>query len=158
MQIEFLFLHNEKRVALIGHSQGCKFAQYFLHWAEGVHGKEWIDKHVQMVIALGPPWSGAPKTVRASIAGDSMGLPTFILFGDDYLLAMGRTYSSTLWLLPHLENRRCININSEAAPLTFTKKHWKEVLPEYSEVMHFFYFQEQCKNINPTFIRTSKDT
>ena len=135
MQIEFLVLLNEQKVALIGHSQGCKFCQYFLHWAEDNFGKEWIDNNVQMVIALGPPWTGAPKTVRASLSGDSMGLPTAFLFGDDYLVSMGRTFSSTLWLLPYITHQTCVNINSEDSPMEFKPKHWKDVMPSHCEVI-----------------------
>ena len=139
MQIEFLFLHNERPVALIGHSQGCKFAQYFLHWAESnpAMGKAWIDTHIKMVVALGPPWTGAPKTARALISGDSMGLPTFILFGDEYVLSMGRTFSSPLWLLPQKHHEECVYINTAETPAAYNKTNWNKVLPLHHEVPPF---------------------
>ena len=127
--VEYLHELNDERVVLIGHSQGCKFGQFFLHWAEEKLGREWTDKHVQSFIPMGAPWAGASKVVRALVSGDSMGLPTAFLFGNRYMVALVRALSGSLWLIPRCESHHYYQEGDE-----FVKKHWKDVLPEMSEV------------------------
>eukprot|EP00339_Tiarina_fusa_P013465 CAMPEP_0117017128 /NCGR_PEP_ID=MMETSP0472-20121206/13423_1 /TAXON_ID=693140 ORGANISM="Tiarina fusus, Strain LIS" /NCGR_SAMPLE_ID=MMETSP0472 /ASSEMBLY_ACC=CAM_ASM_000603 /LENGTH=747 /DNA_ID=CAMNT_0004721417 /DNA_START=252 /DNA_END=2492 /DNA_ORIENTATION=+ len=128
--VEYLFEVNEERIALIGHSQGCKFGQYFLHWIEAEIGREWIDKHIQSFIALGAPWAGASKVVRAMISGESMGLPTQFLFGNRFMVALVRSLSSSPWLLPQGDtmNEHFFEEDDENV-----KKHWEETLPTLCE-------------------------
>lgn len=59
-----------------------------------------------------------------------MGLPTTFLFGTRYLVAMSRTFSSSLWLLPFGENGDCVYFDENG---TFRKEHWNLVLPMYDE-------------------------
>ena len=134
--IENLVELRKEKVALVGHSQGCKFIQFFLHWAETTLGTQWIDDHVELFIALGAPWKGSPKAVRALLTGDSMGVPQG-LYKSEYIHSMMRTFSSVLWLLPWEEHEKCIHLPGESEP-----KSWKEVLPEHFPVTsrHFPFF------------------
>ena len=99
-QIEILHLANREKVLLMGHSQGGKFIHYFLHWIADNAGRDWIDQHIEGMVGLGIPWTGAPKSLRTIVSGDSMGLPTFFLLGSGYMLSMSRTFSSVPWLFP----------------------------------------------------------
>jgi pimeloyl-ACP methyl ester carboxylesterase len=146
-----LVLVNNQKVALIGHSQGCKFGQYFLHWIEDTIGKEWIDRNVEQFIAVGPPWVGAPKVVRALMTGDSMGLPTQVLLGDKWMVAMSRTFSSCPWLLPFGSLDHCISFKTEGA------KHWREVLSKESEVYYFSNLPLTNFDLSNIFVKTFSD-
>jgi len=147
--IEYLHDVNNQRVALVGHSQGCKFAQYFLHWAEDHLGKEWIDAHIETVIAIAPPWIGAPKVVRALITGDSLGLPTQVLLGDKWMVAMTRTFSSCPWLLPYGNLDHCIHFKNDGP------KHWRDILSKESET--FNSFMEKYYDSCPYLTQTTPD-
>ena len=78
------------RVLLLGHSMGNKFIHYFLFWAEANLGRAWIDAHVRCFVAVGAPWIGAAKSLRALLTGDAMGLDLFLNY--DETLAMSRNF------------------------------------------------------------------
>lgn len=91
---------NNKRVVLLGHSLGTRVVQYFLRWAadQPDMGREWIDQNVETFIAVGPIFLGAPKTFRAMITGERMGLEAF-LFPEEGV-ALNRRIGSIPWMFP----------------------------------------------------------
>ena len=62
-----MFELNNERVVLMGHSLGTRCTQYFLEWAKTTIGQSWLDKYIHAFLALGPPFLGAPKSVRGII-------------------------------------------------------------------------------------------
>ena len=98
-KIELFYHINDKtRVMLLGHSMGNRVAQYFLKWVKENYGQEWIDMHVQSLVALGGPFLGAAKTVRAVVLGDALGLEFFVTPHEARLMA--RCSASLPWLFP----------------------------------------------------------
>lgn len=65
------------QVVLLAHSMGCRCVQYFLHWVSHAH-PSFLAEHIHAFLALGPPFLGAPKTIRSLIVGDAMGLEVSI--------------------------------------------------------------------------------
>jgi hypothetical protein len=52
---------------------GNRCIQYFLRWATQRY-PNFLEENVHAFLALGPPFLGAPKTIRSLIVGDAMGL------------------------------------------------------------------------------------
>ena len=97
--IEDIVAQNEGRgVILVPHSMGVRTAQYFLAHAESHHGREWIDKHVHLLMPLGGPFLGAPKSVRGLLSGERLGLEAFL--SEDDGLALARHIGATPFLFP----------------------------------------------------------
>jgi hypothetical protein len=99
---------NKSPVVLMGHSMGNRVIQYFLNWVlhtDPTNGRKWIsnngtqhtscmvDDHTGVVtlnaergtddtvhtfIAVGAPWLGASKTIRALATGEKFGLDAFL--------------------------------------------------------------------------------
>ena len=94
---------NEERVVLMAHSMGNRNVQYFLQWivAQEEYGQTWVDQNVHAFFALGPPFLGASKTVRAVVSGDCMGLEVFLTPEEGRLMARGS--ASLPWLFPMQE-------------------------------------------------------
>jgi phospholipid:diacylglycerol acyltransferase len=61
---------NNEKVVILGHSMGCKVIHYFLLWVKERFGQKWIDKNIHAMCALGPPFLGAPKSIRTVVSGD----------------------------------------------------------------------------------------
>ena len=57
----------------MAHSMGNRCVQYFLHWLK-LSDPSFLDQNIHSFLALGPPFLGAPKTIRSLIVGDAMGL------------------------------------------------------------------------------------
>eukprot|EP00339_Tiarina_fusa_P000423 CAMPEP_0117012128 /NCGR_PEP_ID=MMETSP0472-20121206/10276_1 /TAXON_ID=693140 ORGANISM="Tiarina fusus, Strain LIS" /NCGR_SAMPLE_ID=MMETSP0472 /ASSEMBLY_ACC=CAM_ASM_000603 /LENGTH=1021 /DNA_ID=CAMNT_0004715123 /DNA_START=120 /DNA_END=3184 /DNA_ORIENTATION=- len=96
-KIQFMREQNNERVVLMAHSMGNRCAQYFLSWLRK-HDPEWTDKNIHAFMALGPPFLGASKTIRATISGDCCGLEAFLTQEEGR--AMHRKLGSVPWLLP----------------------------------------------------------
>eukprot|EP00211_Chloroparvula_japonica_P000658 CAMPEP_0119157688 /NCGR_PEP_ID=MMETSP1310-20130426/52882_1 /TAXON_ID=464262 /ORGANISM="Genus nov. species nov., Strain RCC2339" /LENGTH=1683 /DNA_ID=CAMNT_0007150307 /DNA_START=39 /DNA_END=5090 /DNA_ORIENTATION=+ len=88
---------NKKKVVLMGHSMGCRCIQYFLTWAEAT-SPGWVDENVHAFLALGPPFLGAPKAIRACLSGDCMGLEVFLTPEEG--LTFAQACGSGPWLFP----------------------------------------------------------
>ena len=131
LAVEYLYAVNGERIAFVAHSAGCKLGQYFLHWMEQIEGRQWIDKHLQTLIAVGPPWLGAPKAIRTILAGDSLGLPTSVVLGNRCMAALFRSFSSSLWMAPFGEIEECCyyRVGKETV-----QRHWNSVLSEEHQV------------------------
>ena len=96
-KIEFMREQNKERVVLMAHSMGNRCTQYFLTWVNENH-PGWTDKNVHAFLALGPPFLGASKSVRAVITGDCCGLDAFLTLEEGR--AVNRGLGSVPWLLP----------------------------------------------------------
>jgi hypothetical protein len=89
---------NNERVVLMAHSMGNRCVQYFLQWVVTNYDRSWIDENIHAFLALGPPFLGAPKSVRAVISGDCMGLEMFLT--DEESRTMARGSAALPWLFP----------------------------------------------------------
>lgn len=93
---------NNSSVVLLCHSMGCKTAHYLLNFVlyrlGAVDGQKWLDKHIHSYVPVGAPHVGAPKSVRAIIDGDKMGLDAFL--DDSEGMVFGRSLGSGPWLFP----------------------------------------------------------
>jgi Lecithin:cholesterol acyltransferase len=65
-------------------------------------GQQWLNEHVHSFVAIGAPWLGAPKAIRALISGESFGLDAFL--DPELLAAWGETLGSSLSLIPYAGN------------------------------------------------------
>lgn len=98
-KIEKLYTSNGNTpVVMVCHSLGCKTGHYFLNYVEEQHGQSWIDKYIHTFLPVGAPHLGAPSAIRSLVAGEKMGLDTFL--SDAESLAFGRTIGSGPFLLP----------------------------------------------------------
>ena len=82
--IEELYAENQGcKVVIIGHSMGCKMTHYFCRWVathplgKARGGVQWLEKHIESMVALGGPFLGAPCSDRSTILGNKMGLDLF---------------------------------------------------------------------------------
>ena len=91
LRIEYMRLSNRERVVLLAHSMGNRVTQYFLQWIldQPELGQEWIDVNIHAFFALGPPFLGATKCVRAVVSGDCMGLEVFLTAEEGRQMARG---------------------------------------------------------------------
>ena len=97
MKIEFMRIQNKEKVVILGHSMGNRCAQYFLSWADKNY-PGWLDENVHAFLAMGPPFLGASKTLRAVVSGDCCSLEAFLTPKEGR--AMHRALASVPWLLP----------------------------------------------------------
>ncbi|KAL6052470.1 DDHD domain-containing protein [Balamuthia mandrillaris] len=96
--VETLYENNQKqKVVIIAHSMGNRVVSYFLH-AMAKTEKEWLDKHIYAWTAIGAPWLGSPKALRAVISGEKGGLSAFL--SDEEALKLQRSCGSVPWLFP----------------------------------------------------------
>jgi hypothetical protein len=91
---------NGNKVVIIAHSLGTRAIHYFLRRIKDKRGREWISNNIENWIALGPLWLGAPKSIRALVTGERMGLDDFLYLEEG--LELSRTCGSTCWMLPYL--------------------------------------------------------
>eukprot|EP01124_Arcella_intermedia_P023713 TRINITY_DN3825_c0_g1_i1.p1 TRINITY_DN3825_c0_g1~~TRINITY_DN3825_c0_g1_i1.p1 ORF type:complete len:984 (+),score=206.70 TRINITY_DN3825_c0_g1_i1:18-2969(+) len=104
-------------IVLIGHSMGNRIIQYFLLFVEINFGRKWIDEHIYSWVAVGAPWLGAPKMLRALISGERMGLDALITQADS--VSFSRRVGTTMFLLPvgeehYWKNFRTVKLNAPA--------------------------------------------
>ena len=76
--IEELYAENQGcKVVIIGHSMGCKMTHYFCRWVathplgKARGGVQWLEKHIESMVALGGPFLGAPCSDRCPLACES---------------------------------------------------------------------------------------
>ena len=105
---------NNTPVVILCHSMGCKVGHFLFnfvrHHLGEDDGQKWLDKYIHSYVPVGAPHIGAPKSVRAMIDGDKMGLDAFLDHNEGLML--GRSLGSATWLFP-LEN-------SSATPLSLS--------------------------------------
>jgi len=117
-RIQYMRESNGERVVLMAHSMGNRCAQYFLSWLEAKY-PGWTDDNIHAFLALGPPFLGATKPVRAVISGDCCGLEAFLTLEEGR--ALHRGLGSVPWLLPleeeHFPDRIISRVRREDAPV-----------------------------------------
>ena len=86
------------QVVLLAHSMGNKVVHYFLNWAEKKYSASWSHTHIHAFLAMGAPFLGSSKAVRAALCGDAMGLELFLT--KEEALYMARVSASLPWLFP----------------------------------------------------------
>jgi len=77
--IEELY-HNSggKKVVVICHSLGNRAMHYFVRFMEKHYGRQWQSTYIEVWMAIGPLFLGAPKSIRAVVTGERMGLEAFL--------------------------------------------------------------------------------
>ena len=100
MSIEHTVALNGGNPAIaICHSLGNNVFLYFTKWLEYHYPQEhlmWLDQHIWMYVAFGPPLLGGVEPLRAIISGIDFGLP---MRAQD-ARQMAASFSSSLWMLP----------------------------------------------------------
>ena len=106
--IEMAYTNNgNKKVHLIGHSEGCKMISLFINIfrrfeKSGDIENGWVDKHLNRLMLIAPGTEGAPKILRSLLSGSNPGLP----LGTDSLFAnLTRTFASSVFLIPLFNQR-----------------------------------------------------
>eukprot|EP00124_Ichthyophonus_hoferi_P004326 Ihof_evm2s462 gene=Ihof_evmTU2s462 len=95
---------NNMPVVLLAHSMGNVITKYFLHFAERVKGRDWIDRHIYSFLAAGAPFLGATKAARSTADGDNMGLTGFLNADEARLLCRSMGSAVNLWPIGPLNN------------------------------------------------------
>ncbi|KAH3743809.1 Lecithin:cholesterol acyltransferase [Pelomyxa schiedti] len=97
--ITTLVATNHLPVCILGHSMGNRTIQYFLNMVKSEpEGQQWLDSHIHTFIAVGAPFLGAAKPIRALCTGDRLGLDA--LLSNEDAIEFGRSLSSVPFLLP----------------------------------------------------------
>ncbi|XP_059433222.1 phospholipid--sterol O-acyltransferase isoform X3 [Corylus avellana] len=98
---------------VFAHSLGNQVFRYFLEWLKleiaPKHYIQWLDQHIHAYFAVGSPLLGSAQTVKATLSGDTYGLP--ISEGTARLLV--NSFASTLWMLPFSKYCRADNAYSK---------------------------------------------
>ncbi|CAN0885819.1 Phospholipid--sterol O-acyltransferase [Linum grandiflorum] len=85
---------------VFGHSLGNLVFRYFLEWLKleiaPKHYNQWLDDHIHAYFAVGAPLLGSPETVKASLFGNTFGLPV----SEGTARLMFNSFASSLWMLP----------------------------------------------------------
>lgn len=95
--IQQLVHDNKQKVVVLAHSLGTRVFHYFLLWIENTVGRHWIDEKIDLWIPVGPLWLGAPKSIRATVSGERMGLEDFLYPEEGIELSR---FSSSVWMFP----------------------------------------------------------
>eukprot|EP01094_Clydonella_sp_ATCC50884_P018051 TRINITY_DN3267_c0_g1_i1.p1 TRINITY_DN3267_c0_g1~~TRINITY_DN3267_c0_g1_i1.p1 ORF type:complete len:1413 (+),score=388.34 TRINITY_DN3267_c0_g1_i1:156-4394(+) len=97
--IEEMYHQNgQKKVVVLCHSLGNRNFHYFLRFMEKHHGRAWQSKFVESWVAIGPLFLGAPKSLRAVLTGERMGLEAFLFEFEG--VAMIRSIGVPMWMWP----------------------------------------------------------
>ena len=62
------------------------------------NGASWLEKYLHGILPIGGPFLGAPKSLRAVLSGDTMGLDMFL--NDEEMLTLNRGLAGSCFLLP----------------------------------------------------------
>lgn len=93
-------VNENKKVVIVAHSLGTRCTHYFLRFCEQKYGRQWISDHIHTWVAVGPLFLGAPKSVRATMSGERMGLDAFLFEDEGILLSRGCGMILFLLLFP----------------------------------------------------------
>ncbi|CAI0434557.1 unnamed protein product [Linum tenue] len=134
---------------VFGHSLGNLVFRYFLEWLKleiaPKHYNQWLDDHIHAYFAVGAPLLGSPETVKATLFGNTFGLPVSellcvnIVLTDVYSLArsqgtarlMFNSFSSSLWMIPH--SKYCTSDNP----------YWKHFSGGFRKKNQTYHCEEQ---------------
>ncbi|XP_010264942.1 PREDICTED: phospholipid--sterol O-acyltransferase isoform X3 [Nelumbo nucifera] len=85
---------------VFAHSLGNNVFRYFLEWLklEIAPRKymQWLDEHIHAYFAVGAPLLGATETVKATLSGNTFGLPV----SEGTARLMFNSFGSSLWMMP----------------------------------------------------------
>ncbi|KAF2314724.1 hypothetical protein GH714_030180 [Hevea brasiliensis] len=85
---------------VFAHSLGNYVFRYFLEWLKleiaPKHYSQWLDDHIHAYFAVGAPLLGATETVKATLFGNTFGLPV----SEGTARLMFNSFASSLWMLP----------------------------------------------------------
>uniref|UniRef100_A0A2C9UT09 Phospholipid--sterol O-acyltransferase n=1 Tax=Manihot esculenta TaxID=3983 RepID=A0A2C9UT09_MANES len=85
---------------VFAHSLGNHVFRYFLEWLRlelaPKHYNQWLDDHIHAYFAVGAPLLGATETVKATLFGNTFGLPV----SEGTARLMFNSFASSLWMLP----------------------------------------------------------
>ncbi|XVF32348.1 hypothetical protein REPUB_Repub17cG0074100 [Reevesia pubescens] len=85
---------------VFAHSMGNNVFRYFLEWLKlEIAPKQyirWLDEHIYAYFAVGAPLLGATETVKATLSGDTFGLPV----SEGTARLMSNSFGSSLWMMP----------------------------------------------------------
>ncbi|KDP26492.1 hypothetical protein JCGZ_17650 [Jatropha curcas] len=85
---------------VFGHSLGNHVFRYFLEWLKleiaPKHYNKWLDEHIHIYFAVGAPLLGATETVKATLFGNTFGLPV----SEGTARLMFNSFASSLWMIP----------------------------------------------------------
>jgi pimeloyl-ACP methyl ester carboxylesterase len=101
--IEDVYRNNgNKKVHLVGHSEGCKiislFISVFRKFSEvGDIESGWVDKYLNKLMLVAPAIEGAPKILQGILSGTNPGLP---LATDKETAKLARTFAGSMFLIP----------------------------------------------------------
>lgn len=86
---------------VLAHSLGNNVFRYFLEWLKleiaPKHYKQWLDEHIHAYFAVGAPLLGATETVKATLFGNTFGLPV----SEGTARLMFNSFGSSLWMIPY---------------------------------------------------------
>lgn len=102
---------------VLAHSLGNNVFRYFLEWLKlEIPPKQyiqWLDEHILAYFAVGSPFLGATETIKATLSGETFGLPVsglVLSFCNKKLFnkklckgtarLMFSTFGSSLWMMP----------------------------------------------------------
>ncbi|OQV19903.1 Group XV phospholipase A2 [Hypsibius exemplaris] len=91
-------MNNQTAVTFVAHSMGNLFGLYFLQQQT----TEWKGKYMQGFIALGAPWAGAAKAIKAFATGDNLDVALISAFR---VRAEQRTNPSLTFIMPNAESK-----------------------------------------------------
>ena len=155
-QIEFLHRTNKEKVVLMAHSMGNRCVQYFMWFAEAQQ-PGWVDAHVHAFLALGPPFLGAPKAMRAVLTGDTMGLDVFLTPEEAQLFT--RACASSPWLFP-LQERMFpdvlarVQVEDGGTRHSYETRNVTELMEEFVPTQMEFF--ERFYQQDPLYLNTSE--
>ncbi|CAN0897603.1 Phospholipid--sterol O-acyltransferase [Linum grandiflorum] len=85
---------------VFGHSLGNLVFRYFLEWLKleiaPKHYNQWLDDHIHAYFAVGAPLLGSPETVKATLFGNTFGLPV----SEGTARLMFNSFGSSSWMMP----------------------------------------------------------
>ncbi|KAJ9169653.1 hypothetical protein P3X46_017816 [Hevea brasiliensis] len=85
---------------VFAHSLGNHVFRYFLEWLKleiaPKHYNQWLDKHIHAYFAVGAPLLGATESVKATLFGNTFGLP----ISEGTARLMSNSFASSLWMMP----------------------------------------------------------
>eukprot|EP00947_MAST-08B_sp_MAST-8B-sp1_P004727 g4727.t1 len=101
-----------RKVALVGHSMGCRTIVYFTRWVErspagkARGGRAWLDANVESIATMGGPFLGAAGSARAKLFGERTHSPADYFLSAQFLMVLFRSLGSLPFLFP---TRRWLN-------------------------------------------------
>ncbi|CAI0434561.1 unnamed protein product [Linum tenue] len=116
---------------VFGHSLGNLVFRYFLEWLKleiaPKHYNQWLDDHIHAYFAVGAPLLGSPETVKATLFGNTFGLPV----SEGTARLMFNSFSSSLWMIPH--SKYCTSDNP----------YWKHFSGGFRKKNQTYHCEEQ---------------